>query len=470
VIAVPPIVATSRPDARPHDHLVSFYDTADYLARTVARFLAPALDQGGTAIVLGTYDHRDRFASALRAEGHDPDQLGARYVALDAATTLAAIRRDGRIVPELFREVVGNLVRGATAGDGPVHVYGEMVALLWEEDGVVEVLRCEELWNELLATTPIALLCAYPTGAFGDEPTTEAFAEVCGTHSAVLPTESFAGLGDEDAARRTALLEQQVVADRNERARLHGRQAELQAAVDRLTAVDRERQQFTAMVVHDLQNPTVVLTTVLEMLRDHRGTLDEEQIDRYLDFAARSTRQIQRLVDDILIMGRLESGTFTYELEDLDLRPIVEEVALEVRGRTGRRIDVVADDELPLARADAGRQQQILTNLVSNATKFSEAPSPVTIELTRSATRVVVRVVDRGYGIDTADLPQLFRPFSRVGEVGDHKDGTGLGLFIAKALVEGQGGTIEVRSERGQGTAFTYTVPLAKEPDLPGPT
>jgi signal transduction histidine kinase len=473
---VPPIVAASRPDARPHDHLVSFYETADYLARSVARFLAPALQQDGTAIVLGTHDHRDRFRSALAAEGIDLAAVGDRYVQLDADTTLAAISRDGSLDADLFREVIGNLIANNTREGRPVHAFGEMVALLWERGGLVDALRCEELWNELLATTPVALLCSYPTTSFEDDRSTEDFGAVCGLHSAVLPTESFALLADDEVLRRTAFLEQQAVAVGNERdalhterAELHQKQDELESAIQRLQLADRERQQFTAMVVHDLQNPTVVLSTVLELLRDHRDGLDADQIDRYLDFAARSTTQIQRLVDDILLMGRLESGTFTFELEAIDLGTLVEEVVAEVRDRTQRRIDVHVEPGLPKAQADLGRQQQILGNLISNATKFSDAPAPVAVELAADGTDVVVRVRDRGTGIAAEDLPRLFQPFSRIGEVPGRKEGTGLGLFIAKALVEGQGGTIEAESTRGVGTTFTYTVPVAPDaPAFPG--
>jgi signal transduction histidine kinase len=469
---LPPIVAASRPDARPHDHLVSFYETAEYLARSVAQFLAPALQQGGTAIVLGTHDHRDRFRTALAAEGIDLTAVGDRYVQLDADTTLSAIMRDGSIEPGLFREVIGNLVANHTRPGRPVHAFGEMVALLWERGGLVDALRCEELWNELLATTPVSLLCSYPTSAFEDDRSTEDFTSVCGLHSAVLPTESFSLLADDAVMRRTAFLEQQAVADSNERDALRterevlrDKQDELEAAIERLQIVDRERQQFTAMVVHDLQNPTVVLSTVLELLSDHRDELDAEQIDRYLDFAARSTTQIQRLIDDILLMGRLESGTFTFELEALDLGSLVEEVAAAVRERTGRRIEVRIEDGLPKAQADLGRQQQILGNLISNATKFSDAPHPVAIEIVAGDAELIVHIRDQGNGIEAADLPKLFQPFSRIGEMPGRREGTGLGLFIARALVEGQGGTIEAESTRGVGTTFTYTVPVA--PDAP---
>ncbi|MEX0836612.1 MAG: ATP-binding protein, partial [Nitriliruptor sp.] len=107
---------------------------------------------------------------------------------------------------------------------------------------------------------------------------------------------------------------------------------------------------------------------------------------------------------------------------------------------------------------------QVLDNLLTNAVKFSSAESPVLVTLEDPGVDVLrVHVADDGIGIAPDDLAKLFQPFSRVGKVPGRAKGSGLGLFIARSLVEGQGGTIEVASELGAGTRFSYTVPVATQ-------
>ncbi len=447
--------------AHPHDHLVGFYGSDEYLTDSVVRYIAPALDGDGVALVLGTADHLAEIRTGLEARGYDPDT--DRYVPLDAHETLEAISRDGEVDPQLFRRVIGGAIDAVATEGRRVYAFGELVAILWDRGDVAGALLLESLWNELATTRPFSLFCGYPTSAFADAQDTTAFRTVCDAHSAVIPSEDYSDLLDPGERRRAvAILEQEAIARANERDALRERQAGLEAALDARTQADRLQRQFTAMLVHDLRSPTVVVSGLLTLLERNWDDLNSAEIRDNLATAAASAHRMERLIDDMLAMAQLESGRFRYDLTDLDLAEVVRTVAADVGKTTGRDIEVRLPDRIRRAHADSGRQLQVLDNLLSNAVKFSSDESPVRVTLEdRGGDLLHVHVEDVGIGIAQDDLDKLFQPFSRVGRNPGGAKGTGLGLFIARSLVEGQGGTIDVSSTPGAGTRFTYTVPVA---------
>jgi signal transduction histidine kinase len=276
----------------------------------------------------------------------------------------------------------------------------------------------------------------------------------------VLPTESYANLADpDDRLRAVALLQQEASAGLNERTTLRRKQKELETALDKLRELDRLRNEFVAMVVHDIRSPVAIISGFLRVLRDNWPELDADRITEYLETTIESADQVERLVDDILTMSRIDSGEFTFDMRPTDLRRIIDKAAGQVRAATGRRVEVSSPSSLRPALVDEDRQIQILTNLLSNAVKFSPDGTPVTVSLTDRGDQLLVSVRDKGVGVDAAEQERLFRPFSRLNAHGRGKNGgTGLGLYIAKALVEGQGGSIWVDSARGDGATFSYTV------------
>jgi anti-sigma regulatory factor (Ser/Thr protein kinase) len=157
-------------------HAVHFYDDDAELTGLTRVFCADALETGGTAIMIATEEHR------LAVE----HMLGRGLVALDAEATLAMITRSGRIDPELFDRVIGGLVRDAVAAGGPVHAFGEMVAVLWDAGQVLAALELEELWNGLQEELPFSLLCAYRRSSLSDPDQADAVRRVCHLHSHVL--------------------------------------------------------------------------------------------------------------------------------------------------------------------------------------------------------------------------------------------------------------------------------------------
>jgi hypothetical protein len=171
-----------------HEHLVEFYETEEHLVATVTEYLVPALSGYDAAIVVATAEHREAFAAEIRAAGVDVDAATAdgRYHAVDAADLLARFMVDGAPDPARFREVVTQILDGASSGGREVRVYGEMVALLWASGDVLSTIALEDLWNVLGAEHGFSLFCGYPVSGF-DVQSRSAFEHICGQHSSVRP-------------------------------------------------------------------------------------------------------------------------------------------------------------------------------------------------------------------------------------------------------------------------------------------
>ena len=176
-----------------HDHSVQFYESSEFLAATVADYLGGALAQDGSALIVATPEHRTRFAAALAASGHDlgPLEEAGRLVILDASETLASFMGPDGPDRARFRTAVGTTLDRLRAGGGPVRIYGEMVAVLWNAGDVSSALALEDLWNDFAGERSFGLLCAYPIGSFDEPATAAAFQRVCRQHRDVIPADGF---------------------------------------------------------------------------------------------------------------------------------------------------------------------------------------------------------------------------------------------------------------------------------------
>lgn len=439
------------------DHQVVFYEDDAFLIDTVGEYVAAALMSGDRAVAIATSSHLDAIRDALAERGWASAVEQGRFVAVDAAQLLDRFMVDGRPDEHAFTAAVEPLLEPASSG-GRVRAFGEMVALLWERGDVDGAIRLEDLWNRLSTTHTFELLCAYPMGTF-DSGQHAAFEAVCDRHNTVVPTERYTALTDPTQRQRVvASLQQEATAGAAERAALKREQAELEHALQQLRELDRQRGEFVAMVAHDIRSPLAVVSGYLKLLADNWSDLDQQEAAGFLDKAMGNARRVERLVDDFLTMSKIESGEFSCELRPVDLGRIVAEVVEQTCQTTGRDIRVRPADGLRAALADPDRQIQILTNLLSNATKYSPDDTPVTVTIADQDGQLTIAINDRGPGIAPTDHHKLFRPFSRLDNSHNDTTGTGLGLYIAKALVEQQGGTIQVDSTPATGTTFIYTV------------
>jgi len=235
-------------------------------------------------------------------------------------------------------------------------------------------------------------------------------------------------------------------------------------------ALQREREyaelksQFVALISHEFRNPLGVILWSADMLANYWDRLDQAARERQIADILAAARQMAGLMEEVLLLGRLEAGQVTLRTDDLDLRALCQGIQDEVFTATNQRCPIhLALDGVPsTVHADEHLLRHILSNLLSNAVKYSNPGSQVDLMVDRQAHEAIFRVRDRGIGIPAADQSRLFVAFQRGQNVG-HRPGTGLGLMITKHCVELHGGTIAFTSEEGAGTSFTVRLPLLRE-------
>jgi hypothetical protein len=178
----------ARPESLDVGHVVQFYGDEEELADRVAGYLRDALRGDGVAVVIATAAHRRAFEGRLTRAGVDLPAAArsGTYLALDANEMLPAIMPDSRLDRDAFDRVVGGLIRRAGQQGRLVHVYGEMVALLWDDGLVNAAVQLEEMWTSLGLRQPFSLFCSYPASSMSGDGHLEAFAEVCRLHHSVV--------------------------------------------------------------------------------------------------------------------------------------------------------------------------------------------------------------------------------------------------------------------------------------------
>lgn len=231
----------------------------------------------------------------------------------------------------------------------------------------------------------------------------------------------------------------------------------------RLRAARQMQVDFVANVSHELRTPLTAIKGLVETLRD--GAVDDVSVrDRFLASMEDETDRLIRLVNDLLILSRADSNALNLQCEAVDLIDLVEATIQRLAPGASERditLRVNAAPGLPLVRADADRMEQVLLNLLDNAIKFSPAGGTVTVSLrTAQAGMVQVQVQDAGMGIPADALPRIGERFYRADRARNRSaGGSGLGIAIARALVEAHGGSLRVASEQGRGTAVSFTIP-----------
>jgi DcmR-like sensory protein len=198
--------------AKPRGHAVHFYESDRVLMDALGEVFGPALLVGDTGIVVATEDHRRELETMLGMRGVDvaAARLSGRYLELDAEAALAAIMADGSPDQRHFEATIGTLIAGAeaAAGGGRVVVFGEMVALLWNQGKHEATVRLEQLWNNLSTRHSFYLLCGYPLEDFDRTQHQQMFFNICGEHTEVNPAEANPRRGSERRGRRRARVQQ----------------------------------------------------------------------------------------------------------------------------------------------------------------------------------------------------------------------------------------------------------------------
>ncbi len=258
---------------------------------------------------------------------------------------------------------------------------------------------------------------------------------------------------DDDLNLLQAMAGEATVAIEN--LRLH---EELKRANEKLTEYDRMKSEFVAIVAHDFRKPLMAIRGFAELVLGE-ASLPEESRQEFMRTVIAETDGLAALANDTLLITQIETGQFQFRWSEIDLgRFILEAMPL---GLSEHSVLLDIPPQFPKIVADADRLHQVLTNLVNNAVKYSPSGGSINIRCRqRGSDHVVIEVLDHGLGIPQEQIGNLFQKFSRV-----HSDehmriqGTGLGLYICRLIVEGHGGQIWVESQIGKGSTFGLVLP-----------
>jgi signal transduction histidine kinase len=239
---------------------------------------------------------------------------------------------------------------------------------------------------------------------------------------------------------------------------------EIQDKTRQLEAANRHKDEFLASMSHELRTPLNAVIGFSEVLLERMfGEVNDKQ-EEYLNDILASGRHLLSLINDILDLAKIEAGRMELDLEEFELAPAIDNAVVLVRERATRKglmLETALDPALGTVRADQRKVKQVLLNLLSNAIKFTPEGGRVDVRAQRADGTVEVSVSDTGIGIAVPDQEAVFEEFRQVGtDYAKKHEGTGLGLTLSRKFVELHGGRIAVKSRPGEGSTFTFTMPV----------
>ena len=243
---------------------------------------------------------------------------------------------------------------------------------------------------------------------------------------------------------------------------LKTRVKQLEAEVERFRQADKLRDEFLDVISHELKTPLIPIMGYIDIWAE--GGLDEEMKKKSLEVVRRNAKRLKDLIDDILLVSKIESGKLEFDFRPLDLSEAARRVTEDLKTfASDKKIELTIDLEkdMPKAEVDSQWIGEVLQNLVHNAVKFTPNNGKVTVKILKKGGQARVQVIDTGIGIEKKHLSHLFRKFYQVDSSATRQfGGTGLGLDICKSIVEKHGGRVWVESEVGLGSTFSFEVPL----------
>ena len=230
---------------------------------------------------------------------------------------------------------------------------------------------------------------------------------------------------------------------------------------------EQAKTNFIAAISHELRTPLTPLKGYLSLLASGEMAFDAKEARDSFEVMLRHAGRLERLINDLLDASQMEMGRPAIRSEKVDLVQLVADVVAEFDRESARAVLFEPRCARAVVRADRFRTQQVLANVISNAVKHSPADQPVRVETTTSDGVCVVSVTDRGGGIPATEQERIFERFYRVGNsTTQATGGVGLGLYIAKELVESMAGRMWVSSVAGEGSTFSFSLPLIPSPQL----
>lgn len=449
-------------------HEVQFYFDDRFLVHSICNLALAELERGGCAIIIATRPHRESIAEELqRSQVNLPAAIEeGRYIALDAAETLAQFSINGLPDEGLFREVIGGIVSGsamiASRTNARVIAFGEMVALLWQRGEAESALRLEQFWNKLAESHSFQLRCAYPIASFDREVHNELFSRICSEHHVVIPAEDYSSLDNEnDRLRSVARLQQTEQALRTETAARRSAQAQIQETQQenqQLTAEIRKREaredelrRFTRRLLSardeeqrriaaELHENTAQLLAALKL---YFGVLYEEKASlnpRLASIVASSRSVSDSLLGEISKLARLLHPP---TLDDIGLGAALQEYADQLTASSAAKVELRIPADL--GRFNRGLETavfRIVEEALANVCLQQQAQA-ATVRLARTASKLFLEVKSRWGGAESDR--EGCRAAARI-------------LGIQERVLE-RGGTVQFTSD-GSGALLVVTLPL----------
>jgi len=451
------------------EHVVQFYEDGPFVCGSVARFLGEGLASGEAVLVVAAEKHRLGILGALRTAGYDPDRARAegRFTELDAEETLGLFMQGDlcRGMPDeiAFHRAVGRVLDRARSHrqEQGLRVYGEMVDILSQGGNESATSRLEELWNDLGATRHFKLYCGYALSNFPRAEDGEAFRRICSLHTHVVPAETFDGTwGEREQRRRIAELQQRAAALEAEVHERKSLERALRQEQDHLREANRKRDEFIALLSHELRNPLAPILTSLDFMdvRNDATSRREREIIR------RQARHLAALVEDLLDVSRVASGKVTLQKQPMEFVSVAT-AALEMANPLIEERRHTLDIAIPrmglLLEADPVRLPQVVSNLLTNAAKYTPVGGHITFAAERQGNEIVVAVEDNGIGIPPEAMGNIFAPFVQGRRTLDRAEGgLGLGLTLVMSLTQLHGGSVSAHSDgAGKGSRFVLHLP-----------
>jgi signal transduction histidine kinase len=439
------------------DHLCLVYENAEEQWDAVIPYMADGLARNEACLYVIDDRALDEVRQAFIDHGVDID-AHVRSGQFVFATKREAYLASGAFNPHAMISFLEATVReAAAAGRTGFRVTAEMTWALGQECGCDRLIEYESLLSEFFPGSRVTAICQYNRKRFS----ADIIRDVLRTHPvAILGRQVCPNLYYETPAMvlGQGSTEQRVDWMIQQLQRFRGAERKLERAV-------QARDEFLSVASHELNTPLTSLKLQVQSLtrtlaRGDGASLSREKVTGIIDRTDRQLRRLSRLVSDLLDVSRIHSHKMTLELEHMELRELVDDVVDRISGeftQMGVRLDVAPGSQV-MGFWDRSRLEQMLLNLLTNALKYG-AGKPVRVELGADGARVYLSVKDQGVGLREEDRARIFERFERAISASE-ASGLGLGLYIAREIVQAHGGDISVESRLGEGSTFTVSLPL----------
>ncbi len=233
---------------------------------------------------------------------------------------------------------------------------------------------------------------------------------------------------------------------------------------EKLAQANRIKSEFVGIVSHQLRSPLSNLKWISSLLLNDE--ISKEESIEYVSLVKENTERMMNLVSDLLVVSKIQQGKIPFDKRKISLKKITEdtiETLNSLAKASNVKINLEVKGDLPKVKTDPGRIKEVIDNLLTNAIKYSNGGGKVDVTLSKEGKKVRFKVKDRGIGIPEEDQKNIFKKFFRCKNALKYQtQGTGLGLFIAKSVIEEAGGKIKFKSEKGEGSTFWFTLPIEK--------